>query len=61
MFGEVLLRPELILQSLGKVPHLLSGGCLEHDLGGEEWGVGISHGGGGQGSSCAWCEDKLRF
>lgn len=36
VFGEVLLRPELILQSLGKVPHLLSGGCLEHDLGGEE-------------------------
>lgn len=39
VLGEVLFRPELILQSLGKVPHLLSRGCLECDLGGKGlWG-----------------------
>lgn len=32
VLSEVLLRPELVLQSLGKVPHLLSRGRLEHDL-----------------------------
>lgn len=42
MLSEVLLRPELVLQSLSKVPHLLSRGCLERDLEveGREVGVG---------------------
>ena len=35
VFGEVLLWPELILQSLGKVSHLLSRGCLGFYLRGE--------------------------
>lgn len=40
VLGEVLLWPELILQSLGKVSHLLSRGCLECDLGDEGFGGG---------------------
>lgn len=31
VFGEVLLRPELVLKRLGKVPHLLPGGRLDLD------------------------------
>lgn len=45
MFGEVLLWSKLILQSLGKVPHLLSWGCLECDLGGGVNGEGVRGGG----------------
>lgn len=51
VFGEVLLWPELVLQSLGEVPHLFPRGCLRRDLGGD---VREEGGGGDEGRRSGW-------
>lgn len=56
VFGEVLLWPELVLQSLGEVPHLFPRGRLRRDLGGD---VSEEGGGGDEGRRSGWEERQI--